>query len=106
MRRAQAGVEVEAPFIDVSTPDESPPEEGAYVDGRAEVDVSVSVAAHAATEDGVDELLADVERRLSEDTTLAGTVAALDYEGYRLEADEDAYMGVATWIARIETYEV
>ena len=94
------------PFIDVSTPDESPAEEGGYVDGRSEVDISVSVAAFAATEDGVDELLADVERKLFEDTTLAGTATALSYEGYQLDADEDALVGIATWVARVETYEV
>lgn len=95
------------PFVVVSTPEESPAEEdGGYVAGPAALAVSVAVAAVAATEDGVDALLAEVEPRIAADTTLAGTVDSLDYAGFVLDVDEDATVGVATWTARIETEEV
>ena len=92
------------PAIDVSTPEETPAqEEGGYVSGLAQVDVTLDVSAFAKDEDAVDALLADVERRIEADHSLGGNAVSIAYQGYALDADDDTVFGVATWAARIET---
>ena len=100
---ATPGVADDLPAVVVSTPEDGPAENGGYVDGSAEIDVTLTVAAYGATEDEVDDLLARVEQRIAGDRSLGGTATDLTYEGYALEADETAYEGVATWTARVPT---
>ena len=107
MPTAPEGAAATLPFVAVSTPEETPAEDGGYVAGPTDLEILLEIQAFAATEDGVDELLAEVEARLAVDPSLGGLAAnPPDYRGHTLDADEEAYIGASTWAVRTTTEEV
>lgn len=89
---------IKPPALVVSTPREEALDTG-YVSGRIDVRLTLEVTAYESTEDGVDGLLADVERRFANDESLGGTVRNLEFSAYELEFDDGRFNGVQSWTA-------
>lgn len=85
---------IKVPSIVVSTPSE------ATINNGFDIQLTVQSTVYAESEDEVDRLLGEVEKRFAEDETLGGTVRDLQFTTYELEVDEGlTYIGTQAWTA-------
>lgn len=87
---------IEVPAVVVSTPREEVLDTG-FVSGNRDTVLTVEVTVYEKTEDAVDAMLAEVEKRFADDPSLGGTVQDLAFVEYDLEWDEPIFTGTQSW---------